>query len=139
MNKFGLLFLPFFFVSCATITRGPHDKLYVKSEPSGAEVQLSSGERGVTPAKFVKNRRESFTVTVSKVGYVAQTVKVVSKMSATGGTAMVGNVIAGAGVLSVIGIGVDAGTGAMLGLYPNPVVVHLKASVKPSKGTKPTQ
>jgi hypothetical protein len=125
MTKLSVLFVPFLFVSCATITRGPHDKLYVKSEPSGAEAQLSTGERSLTPAKFVKSRRESFTVTVSKPGYVAQTVKIESKMSATGGTAMVGNVIAGAGVLSVIGIGVDASTGAMLSLYPNPVVVRL--------------
>jgi hypothetical protein len=125
MTKLSLLFLPLLFVSCATITRGPHDKLYVKSEPSGADVRLSSGERAVTPAKFVKSRKEGFTVTVSKPGYAAQTVKIESKMSGTGGTAMVGNVIAGGGILSVIGIGVDASTGAMLGLYPNPVVVHL--------------
>jgi hypothetical protein len=128
------LFLPFLlFTSCATITRGVHDKLYVQSEPSGAIAQLSTGERKVTPAKFVKSRRENFTVTVSKQGYTPQTVKVESKMSATGGTAMAGNVIAG----GIIGIGIDAGTGAMLGLYPNPVVVHLVpvSSVKSSKKT----
>src|SRR6266702_240595 len=74
--------------SCGTITRGSHDKLTVLSEPSGANVVLSSGEKGVTPTKFVKNRRGDFTVTVSKAGYVPQTVNVESKVSATGGTAM---------------------------------------------------
>jgi hypothetical protein len=117
MNKIWCVLLPFFCVSCATITRGVHDKLYVQSEPSGAAVQLSTGERGVTPAKFIKSRKESFTLTVRKPGYIAQTVRVESKVSATGGTAM----IAG----GPVGIGVDASTGAMLGLYPNPVVVHL--------------
>jgi hypothetical protein len=129
------LFLPILlFTSCATITRGVHEKLSVMSDPSGANVQLSSGERGVTPAKFVKLRRtESFTVTVSKPGYAAQTVRVESKFSGTGGTAMAGNVILG----GAIGLGVDAGTGAYNSLYPNPVSVHLIPLAK-SKLSKQT-
>ena len=123
MKTSYLLSLPlFFFTACATITRGVHDKLSVLSEPSGANVMLSSGERGVTPTKFVKSRRgDNFTVTVSKPGYIPQTVKVKSKGSATGGTAMAGNVVLG----GPIGIGVDATSGAYNSLYPNPVSVHL--------------
>jgi hypothetical protein len=122
MKTSCLLLLPVLFLtSCATITRGIHEKLAVLSDPSGAEVKLSSGEQGVTPAKFVKSRKESFTVTVSKAGYTAQTVKVESKFSATGGTAMAGNAIAG----GIVGIGVDAMSGATSSLYPNPVSVHL--------------
>ena len=122
MKTSYLLSLPlFFFTACATITRGVHDKLSVLSEPSGANVMLSSGERGVTPTKFVKSRRDNFTVTVSKPGYISQTVKVKSKGSATGGTAMAGNVVLG----GPIGIGVDATSGAYNSLYPNPVSVHL--------------
>ena len=57
MKTSYLLSLPlFFFTACATITRGVHDKLSVLSEPSGANVMLSSGEGGVTPTKFVKSR-----------------------------------------------------------------------------------
>src|SRR5438552_663549 len=103
--------------SCATITRGSHDKLTVLSEPSGANVVLSSGEKGVTPTKFVKSRRDNFTVTVSKVGYVPQTVNVESKVSATGGTAMAAG--------GPIGAGVDAVSGAYNSLYPNPISVRL--------------
>jgi PEGA domain len=121
MKTSYLLSLPlFFFTACATITRGVHDKLSVLSEPSGANVMLSSGERGVTPTKFVKSRRDNFTVTVSKPGYIPQTVKVESNASATGATAMAGNVLGG-----LIGIGVDAASGAHNSLYPNPVSVHL--------------
>ena len=135
MNKIWCLILPFLCVSCATITRGVHDKLYVQSEPSGAAVQLSTGERGVTPAKFIRSRRESLNVTVSKPGYIAQTVRVESKASATGGAAMIGgNIVAG----GVVGIGVDAATGAMLGLYPNPVVVHLVPTPVTKSGKKTT-
>ena len=123
MKIYSVLFLPLlFFTSCATITRGVHDKLTVTSDPSGANVVLSTGERGVTPTKFVKERRtEAFTVTVSKPGYASQTVKVESKFGGTGGGAMAGNLLLG----GAIGIGVDAGTGAYKSLYPNPVSVHL--------------
>ncbi|PYI97450.1 MAG: hypothetical protein DME98_08275 [Verrucomicrobia bacterium] len=113
-----LLCLPVVLItSCATITRGSHDKLTVLSEPSGANVVLSSGEKGVTPTKFVKSRRDNFTLTVSKAGYVPQTVNVESKVSATGGTAMA--------VGGPIGAGVDAVSGAYNSLYPNPVSVRL--------------
>lgn len=123
MKLHYLLFLPVLcLTSCATITRGVHDKLTVKSDPPGASVVLSTGERGVTPAKFVKERKtDPFTVTVSKPGYIPQTVKVESKFGGTGGGAMAGNLLLG----GAIGMGVDAGTGAYRSLYPNPVSVTL--------------
>ena len=133
MKIYSLLFLPLlFFSSCATITRGVHDKLTVTSDPSGANVVLSTGERGVTPTKFVKERKtEPFTVTVSKPGYVPETVKVESKFGGTGGGAMAGNLLLG----GAIGIGVDAGTGAYKSLYPNPVSVHLVPTSKSKSKT----
>jgi PEGA domain len=138
MKMHYFLILPLLgLTSCATITRGVHDKLTVTSDPSGANVVLSTGERGVTPAKFVKERKtESFTVTVSKPGYISQTVKVESKFGGTGGGAMAGNLLLG----GAIGMGVDAGTGAYKSLYPNPVSVHLvpTSKSKPPKHTATT-
>lgn len=122
MKASFMLFLPFLcFTSCATITRGIHEKLYVESDPSGAEVRLSTGEKGVTPAKFVKSRKENFTVTITKAGYNPETVRVESKFSGTGGTAMAAGALAG----GIISIGVDAMSGATSSLYPNPVSVRL--------------
>jgi PEGA domain len=106
--------------SCATVIRGVHDELKVVSTPSGADVNLSTGERGVTPATFVKRRRDNFQVTVSKPGYYSQTVTVESRGSATGAAATAGNV-----ATVGIGVAVDAGTGAWNSLYPNPVSVQL--------------
>jgi hypothetical protein len=136
MKIYSLLFLPLlFFSSCATITRGVHDKLTVTSDPSGANVVLSTGERGVTPTKFVKERKtEPFTVTVSKSGYVPETVKVESKFGGTGGGAMAGNLLLG----GAIGMGVDAGTGAYKSLYPNPVSVHLVPTSKSKTAKRST-
>jgi len=127
-----LLFLPILcFTSCATITRGVHEKLSVTSDPSGANVILSTGEKGVTPAVFVKERRtENFTVTVSKAGYLSQTVPVKSEFSATGGTALVAG-----GLLTLISPAVDATSGAYKSLYPNPVAVTLVSTSK-SKSEK---
>src|SRR5216684_2603798 len=132
MRIYSLLLLPLLFLtSCATITRGVHEKLRIESDPSGANVVLSTGEKGITPATFVEKRRDSFTVTVSKPGYAAQTVTVKSKAGGTGATAMAGNVLLG----GAIGMGVDAGTGAYNSLYPNPVSVHLVPASK-SKTSK---
>jgi hypothetical protein len=142
MKCCSLLFLSVLILnSCATITRGVHEKLKVQSDPSGATVTLSTGEKGVTPATFVeKRRRDTFTVTVSKAGYVSQTVTVQSKAGGTGGTAMAGNLLLG----GAIGMGVDAGTGAYDSLYPNPVSVKLepvggktKTSRKKSSSSSP--
>ena len=127
------MILPFVcLTSCATITRGVHEKFTVLSDPTGADVRLSTGEYGVTPAKFLKNRKgENFTVTISKPGYATQTVRVENKFSGTGGTAMAGNVLLG----GPIGAGVDIASGAYNSLYPNPVSVHL-SSVQKSKPPK---
>jgi PEGA domain-containing protein len=140
IRLFALLLAAVFFNSCATITRGVHEKLKVESNPPGANIALSTGEKGVTPAVFVeKRRRDNFTVTVSKPGYESQTVTVVSKAGGTGVTAMAANAIVFGGI---IGMGVDAGSGAYHSLYPNPVSITLKpagsrARKSGSTATKP--
>lgn len=91
------------------------------SRPSGADVRLSTGETGVTPASFIKLRRDSVQVTVSKPGYLTQTVYVESRASGSGVAATAGSVALG----GPIGVAVDAGTGAWNSLYPNPVSVQL--------------
>jgi PEGA domain len=117
----GAMALTILLSSCATVIRGVHEDLKVISEPAGADVYLSTGEKGVTPATFRKRRRgNSFLVTITKPGYYSQTVTVKSKGSATGAAATAGNV-ATVGV----GVAVDAGTGAWDSLYPNPVSVQL--------------
>lgn len=109
-----------FLSSCATVIRGSHEKLQVLSTPPGANVTLSTGETGVTPAAFTKLRRDSFQVTLSKPGYLTQTVSVESRASSSGVAATAGNA-----VTAGVGVAVDAGTGAWDSLYPNPVSVQL--------------
>ena len=106
---------------CATITRGTTQTWTVESDPVGAEVVLSSGERCKTPCSLKKKRKHNFTVDITKEGYEPVRTEVLSSMSGAGGTALAGNVLVG----GLIGIGVDAGSGATKDLRPNPLVVKL--------------
>ena len=107
---------------CATITKGTKDALEVRSNPQEAKVQLSNGQSCTsTPCIFSLPRKEPVVVTISKEGCKTRQVNVISKISNTGGAAVAGNVIVG----GVIGLGVDAATGAALELAPNPVEVDL--------------
>jgi len=108
---------------CATITRGTKDLLVVESEPAGAAVTLSNGMSGKTPASFKLPRNEAVVVKIQKEGYEVVEVNVVPQISGAGGAGMAGNVILG----GLIGAAVDAGSGAMKDLRPNPVKVKLVA------------
>jgi hypothetical protein len=116
-----LLTLSLFTSGCATITRGSKDVLVVESTPSGADVSLSSGQAGKTPASFKLPRADALVVTISKAGYETVTVNVTPHISGAGGAGMAGNVLLG----GLVGAAVDAGTGAMKDLKPNPVQVTL--------------
>ena len=99
--------------------RGTNEKLEVITTPPGADVRLSTGETGVTPASFVKNRRDSFQVILSKRGYLTTTVTVESRASSSGVAATAADVVLPPAAA------IDAGTGAWNSFYPNPVNVQL--------------
>ncbi|WP_298610051.1 PEGA domain-containing protein [uncultured Thiothrix sp.] len=106
---------------CATVTRGSTEALVIESEPSGAQVQLSNGMKGTTPTSFKVKRKNDLTVTVSKPGYETASINVTSQMAGSGGAAMAGNVLVG----GIIGMAVDASSGATKELKPNPVKITL--------------
>lgn len=117
-------------VGCASITRGTKEVFVVDSTPQDAEVRLSSGQVGRTPASFEVGRRDTLTVFVSKPGYKSRTLIVQSEVGGGGAAGMAGNVLFG----GIIGAGVDAGTGAMYEHKPNPLMVQLEpepAQAKP--------
>ncbi|WP_375284958.1 hypothetical protein [Marinicauda pacifica] len=66
-------------------------------------------------------RRSEFVATVERDGYETVQVNVTHQVSGAGGAGMAGNVLVG----GLIGVAVDAGTGAMNDLVPNPVVLTL--------------
>lgn len=115
---------------CATITRGTSEAWTVESDPIGAQVTLSSGERCITPCTLKKKRKDPFGVTVEKAGYSTVRAQVLSQTSNAGSMGMAGNVLIG----GLIGIGVDASSGATKDLKPNPLVIRMEP-----EGAQPLQ
>jgi hypothetical protein len=115
-----------FSTGCASITRGTTDTLVIESDPAGADVKLSTGLSGKTPVSFKLPRKNDLTVTISKPGFETLTVNVSSQVVGAGSAGMAGNVLVG----GLIGVAVDASTGAMKDLKPNPVKVKLNPVAK---------
>ena len=111
--------------ACATVTRGMHEAFTVETEPSGAMVETSKGLHcDATPCTFPRvERNAEFTVTITKPGYRTWTGTVTHHTAGAGAAGMAGNVIVG----GLIGIGIDATSGATQDLVPNPLRVTLES------------
>ena len=110
---------------CATVAQqSATDLLYVKSDPSGAQVTLSTGVKGITPCQFELPRKAKLMVVIEKEGYeqvgvVVQGIITPKKFLLSG----LGNHLVGANQLGAL---VDDQTGAAYELKPNPIEVKLK-------------
>jgi hypothetical protein len=119
---------------CATVTRGTSQNFTVESEPSGAAVTTTNGfQCEATPRTFRMPRRSEFDVTVTREGYQPSTSHVGNRLAAGGAAGVAGNVLIG----GVIGIGVDAASGAALDLTPNPLRVVLVPEGAPPASDAP--
>jgi hypothetical protein len=96
-----------------------------------------------TPCAVVAKRSADITVTIAKEGYEPQVIPLTKDISTNGGAGFAGNILLG----GVVGMGVDAATGAALDHKPNPVIVTLQPNkppppppraVKPRKKPAPT-
>jgi hypothetical protein len=112
----------FLLAGCATVTRGSEDVLVVNATPADSTVRLSTGatcQGG--QCSFRLPRRSNLQVTVSRDRCETQVVNITHRTADAGAMGMAGNVLVG----GLIGIGVDAATGASQDLVPNPVNVTL--------------
>ncbi len=136
MRVTGLLALCAILGGCASVTRGTTETISVASTPSGAEAVISGLETPTTcttPCAVVAKRNADISVTVRKSGYEPETVELTKEVPATGAAGFAGNVIAG----GLIGMGVDAVTGAATDHRPNPVIVTLKPIAPPPSPRRP--
>ncbi len=106
---------------CATVTRGTTQSWTIDSAPTGAVASLSNGERCETPCTLTLKRKFPFAVEVCKSGYRTVNTAVLSNISGAGATGMAGNVLVG----GLIGVGVDAASGATKDLSPSPLIIQL--------------
>ncbi len=74
-----------------------------------------------TPCTLQVDRKAEFIATFSKDGYESQDIMVQTRVAGGGAAGFAGNVLVG----GLVGMGVDAATGATLEHYPNPVVASL--------------
>jgi hypothetical protein len=86
----------------------------------------------VTPCVVQAKRSADIIVTINKEGYEPQVVPLTKEIPGTGAAGFAGNVLLG----GVVGMGVDAVTGAALDHKPNPVIVTLQPTA-PSRAAKP--
>jgi hypothetical protein len=82
-------------------------------------------------------RNAEITVTINKEGYEPQTIPLTKEIPGSGAAGFAGNLLLG----GVVGMGVDAVTGAALDHKPNPVIVTLQplapVSPRPERARPP--
>lgn len=141
----GRIFIVAFFctglMACATVVRGTSESFSIITDPEGAQVTTTLETREskkkrkkdenivpayykcqTTPCTLKLPRKSTFDVTISKQGYKTITHHIGHEVSTGGGAGLAGNALFG----GIIGIGVDAGTGAMYDLTPSPLELALE-------------
>jgi hypothetical protein len=112
-------------VGCASVTRGTTENISISSTPSGAIAEVSGLDvptACVTPCVVVAKRSADITVSLNKEGYEPQIIPLTKEVPGTGAAGFAGNILLG----GLVGMGVDAATGAALDHKPNPVIVTLQ-------------
>ncbi len=112
-------------VGCASVTRGTTENISIATTPAGATAELSGLDiptACVTPCVVVAKRNADITVTINKEGYEPQVVPLTKEIPGTGAAGFAGNLLLG----GLVGMGVDAATGAAQDHKPNPVIVTLQ-------------
>lgn len=121
---------------CASVARGTTETISVASTPAGAEATVSGLDQPLTcttPCAFTAARSADITVSIAKQGYEPQVIPLTKEVTGSGGATFVGNVLLG----GVVGMGVDAVTGAAQDHKPNPVIVTLQPTAPPPPAPKP--
>ena len=113
---------------CASVVRGVNEDVAIHVTPANAEIRTSAGHACTGPCVINVPRKKEFMVTASAPGYQTEVIDVDTRFSGKGAAGIAGNVIVG----GVIGVGVDAVSGATLDHFPNPVILNLE----PGSGTK---
>ena len=116
---------------CASVTRGTTENISIASTPSGAEATVSGLDvptACLTPCSVVVKRNADISVSFQKEGYAPQVVQLTKEIQGAGAAGFAGNILAG----GLVGMGVDAVTGAATDHKPNPVIVTLEPITRPA-------
>jgi hypothetical protein len=129
-------------VGCASVTRGTTENISIATTPAGATAEISGLEiptACVTPCVVQAKRNADITVTINKDGFEPQIIPLTKEVPGSGAAGFAGNILAG----GLIGMGVDAVTGAAQDHKPNPVIVTLQPLApvppRPARRRPPTK
>jgi hypothetical protein len=125
MRILGIVALCAALGGCASATRGTTEPINITSTPPGAQAEVTGLENPTictTPCVVQAKRNADITVNVTKEGYEPASVPLTKEIAGGGAAGFAGNVLVG----GVVGMGVDAVTGAAMDHKPNPVEVTLK-------------
>lgn len=125
MRSLGIVALSVMLGGCASVTRGTTENIAISSTPSGVEAVVSGMEvptTCTTPCSVVIKRNADISITFQKEGYEPQIVPLSRDIPTSGAAGFAGNLLLG----GVIGMGVDAATGAATDHKPNPVIVTMQ-------------
>jgi hypothetical protein len=112
-------------LGCASVTRGTTENISIATTPTGATADISGLEiptACVTPCVVQAKRNADISVTINKEGYEPQTIPLTKEIPGSGAAGFAGNILLG----GLVGMGVDAATGAAQDHKPNPVIVTLR-------------
>ena len=101
---------------------------------AGAKITTSIGHTCSSPCTITVDRKTSFTAYAERPGYKRGSILIGTKVSGQGATGFAGNVLIG----GVVGMGVDAVTGAAMDHYPNPAQIVLEP-IDPKNPKTPPQ
>ena len=96
--------------ACATIVHGGHEDLSFASTPPGARVFIDDTAKGTTPTTINFSRKREHRLRIELDGYKPYTARITRHTSDW----VFANLLIG----GIIGVAIDAGTGAMYKLSP---------------------
>jgi len=127
LRQITLIFAALSLGACASITKGSKENVEFISDPEGASVRVydimqdRDGGECITPCILKLDRRGVYRAIFEKEGHTSKKIKLTPEYSTGGLAGGAGSALMSAG----IGVGVDALTGAMKDLTPNPVKARL--------------
>lgn len=125
----GLVTLPL--AGCGTIFGGSAQEINLSSKPSGATVEFDRTNRVVTtPTEIELKRKHTYQLTFSREGYSTETSVVESNLR---WEILILDILFG----GVVGVAIDAGTGAWNRLSPDDVSVTLQKQTASAAGPDP--
>ena len=108
---------------CASVTRGTMEDVTIKALPEDAAIRTSLNHSCPrSPCTVNVSRKKAFVAYADREGYKPGSIEIKTRIAGGGAAGFAGNVILG----GIVGMTIDAASGATLDHWPNPAVIVLQ-------------